>query len=177
MKACCSGCSSLPFAEAFDGADLTPFGLHREHQARAHGLAVEQDRAGAADAVLTTDMRPGLAAFVADGVDQRAARIDADAVAAPVDGERDLALLGHAAACSSARRVTVRGKVAAIVRAGGGIVERIDRRGQRRRRRFECCTAGRTPGERLLGRRDPPRLRLDAADRHPRLADHAVSTR
>ncbi len=71
--------------EPFDGANLTPFGLHREHQARAHGLAVEQDRAGAADAVLTADMRPGLSAIVADGIDEGSARIDADIVAPPID--------------------------------------------------------------------------------------------
>ncbi len=108
MNACCSGCSSSPLRQAFDGADFAAFGLHREHQARAHRLAVEQHRAGAADAVLAADMGSGLAAFVADRVHQRAARIDAHAVAAAVDVEGDLALLAHAAACSSARRVTVR---------------------------------------------------------------------
>src|SRR5262249_35487932 len=93
--------------QALDGADRASFRLHREHQAGTHGLAVEQDGAGAADAVLATDMGAGLAAIVADGVDQRAARIDTDVVAPAVDGQRELALLGHAAACSSARRVTV----------------------------------------------------------------------
>jgi hypothetical protein len=58
--------------------------------------------------VLAAEVRAGEAAIVADGIDQGAARIDADTVAASVDRERDLALLAHAAACSSARRVTVR---------------------------------------------------------------------
>ena len=65
-------------AEPFDGADVLALRLHREHQAGAHRLAVEDDRAGAADAVLAADMRAGLPAIVADGVDQRLARLDPD---------------------------------------------------------------------------------------------------
>src|SRR5262245_53650019 len=97
----------VALCQALDGADRPALGLHRKHQTRAHGLAIEQDGAGAADAVLAADVGAGLAAVVADGVDQRAARIDADVMAPAVDGERKLALFGHAAACSSARRVTV----------------------------------------------------------------------
>ncbi len=62
--------------EALDGADPAAIGLHGEHQAGAHRLAVDQHRAGAADAMLAADMRAGLAAVVADRVDQRAARLD-----------------------------------------------------------------------------------------------------
>ncbi len=68
----------LAVGEPFDGADLPAVGLDREHQAGADRLAVEDDRAGAADAVLAADMRAGLAAVVADRVDQRLARLDAD---------------------------------------------------------------------------------------------------
>ena len=93
MKACCSGCSSSSVGQTFDGADGAAFRLHGEHQAGADRLAVEQHRAGAADAMLAADMGSGLAAIVTDRVDQRAARIDADGVAAPVDVERELALL------------------------------------------------------------------------------------
>ena len=67
--------------QAFDGADRAALGLHREHQAGAHRLAVDQHRAGAADAVLAADMRAGQAAIVADRVDQRAARLHADVIA------------------------------------------------------------------------------------------------
>src|SRR5262245_66273984 len=98
----------VALCQSFDGADLPALGLHREHQAGAHGLAVEEHRAGAADAVLAADMSAGLAAFVADRVHQGAAGIDAHGVAAAVDRQRDLALLAHAAGCSSARRKTVR---------------------------------------------------------------------
>src|SRR4029078_424677 len=89
------------------GADLAAISLHREHQARTHRFTVDQHGAGAANAVLAADMRPGLTAIVADGIDQGSTWVDAHAVAASVDGQRDLAFLDHAAACSSARRVTV----------------------------------------------------------------------
>ena len=46
--------------------------LHREHQARAHRLAVEQNGAGAADAVLAADMRAVEAEMVAQAIEQRA---------------------------------------------------------------------------------------------------------
>ena len=47
--------------EALDGVDREPVGLHREHQAGAHGLAVELHGAGAADALLAADVRAGQA--------------------------------------------------------------------------------------------------------------------
>ena len=84
MNACCSGCSSSPFASPSTVRIWRALRLHREHQAGAHRLAVEQDRAGAADAVLAADMRPGLAAILADRIDQRAARLDADIVLLPL---------------------------------------------------------------------------------------------
>src|SRR5262249_34539697 len=96
--------------QAFDGADLAAFRLHGTHEARATRFAVEQNRARAAHAMLAADMGSGLPAIVADRIDQRAAWIHPDRMAASVDGERNLALLAHATARSSARRVTVRAR-------------------------------------------------------------------
>ena len=45
--------------EPFDGLHLVPVGLHGEHDAGPRRLAVEEHRAGAADAVLAPDMRAG----------------------------------------------------------------------------------------------------------------------
>src|SRR3974390_122785 len=45
--------------------------------------------------MLATDMRAGLAAIVADGVDQRFACLDADRIVAAVDVERDIEFLVH----------------------------------------------------------------------------------
>ena len=97
--------------EPLDGADLPALRLHREHQAGAHGDVVEDDGAGAADAVLAADMGAGLPAVVADGVDQRAPRLDPDRIVAAVDGERDVDFLGHGRALrvlirSSTRRAS-----------------------------------------------------------------------
>ena len=83
--------------QPFDGADLLAIGLHGEHQAGAHRLAVDDDRAGAADAVLAADMGAGLPAILADGVSQCAPRLDADRVVAAVDGQGDGGLFAHAA--------------------------------------------------------------------------------
>ena len=71
--------------QTLDGANFLAVGLHREHQAGAHRLAVDDHRAGAANAVLAADMGAGLPAILADGVDQRAPRLDRDGVVAAVD--------------------------------------------------------------------------------------------
>src|SRR5580700_2480481 len=81
--------------EPLDGADAAAVGLDREHQAGAHRIVVEDDGAGAADAVLAADMGPGLAAVIADGVDKGAPRLDPDRIVAPIDVERDVESVGR----------------------------------------------------------------------------------
>ena len=49
----------LALGKTLDGQQLGAVGLHGEHQAGARGLAVEQDRAGAADPVFAADMSAG----------------------------------------------------------------------------------------------------------------------
>ena len=83
--------------EPFDGADFLALGLDGEHQAGAHRLVVDDDRAGAADAMLAADMGAGLPAIVANGVDQSAARLDADRIIPAVDVERDVEFFVHRA--------------------------------------------------------------------------------
>src|SRR5215470_3187906 len=51
------------------------FGLHREREAGAHGFAVEQHRAAAADAMLAAHMGAGRAQHMADEVAQQHARL------------------------------------------------------------------------------------------------------
>src|SRR5262245_19425417 len=60
--------------EALDRDQLRAVGLHREHQAGARGLAVDQDRARTTNAVLAADVRPREAEVLADEVDQQLAR-------------------------------------------------------------------------------------------------------
>ena len=90
-EACCIGCSLSPFASPSTVRIVCAVRLHREHQARAHRRAVDDHRAGAADAMLAADMRAGLAAILADRVGQRLARLDADGVVAAIDGEGNVA--------------------------------------------------------------------------------------
>src|SRR6266700_743856 len=81
--------------ETLHGANLAALRLHREHQAGAHRVIVEDHRAGSADAVLAADMGAGLPAILADRIDQRLARLHPDGVIAPIDGERDIDLFTH----------------------------------------------------------------------------------
>ncbi len=60
--------------EPLDGGDLEALRGDREHQAGAHRPAVDQDRAGAADAVLAADVGAGEAEVVAQRVGQQPAR-------------------------------------------------------------------------------------------------------
>src|ERR1700732_772964 len=64
----------LDGAEAFDGLERAAVGLHREQQAGAHAVAVENDSAGAADAMLAADMGAGEAERLAQEVAEQAAR-------------------------------------------------------------------------------------------------------
>src|SRR5262249_33660667 len=98
--------------------------LHREHQAGAHRFAINDHRAGTADAVLATDMGAGLPAVVADGIDQRLAWLDPDGVAAAVDGERDVDLLAHRRGSTSLNFAMMRSSSAALLRTTSGKVSR-----------------------------------------------------
>src|ERR1700716_4174020 len=82
--------------DALDRGDLVAVGLHRQHQAGARRLAVEQDRAGAAYAVLAAKMRAGEPEIMPDKIRQGDADLDLLLVTLAVDGQRDGSLLGHA---------------------------------------------------------------------------------
>ena len=83
----CSGVRSASLDRPSTVTTLRAFGLHREHQAGAHRLAVDQHGAGAADAVLAADMGAGEPQLVAQAIGQRQARLDVDADLLAVDLE------------------------------------------------------------------------------------------
>src|SRR5262249_49123963 len=60
--------------EALDRLDLTLVAGDGEYQARARRLAVDEDRAGAADAVLAAEMRAGEIAALAQKIRERQSR-------------------------------------------------------------------------------------------------------
>src|SRR5919206_3442860 len=70
----------LARAQALDGLDGGAVRLHREGQTGAGAVAVDQDRAGATDAVLAARMRPGEAEFLAQEVVQQETGLDSAAV-------------------------------------------------------------------------------------------------
>ena len=62
--------------QPFDGLDRSPVGLHGERQTAPHDLAVDANRAGAANAMLAADMRAGQSELVAQKIRQMRAWLD-----------------------------------------------------------------------------------------------------
>src|SRR5262249_60473627 len=83
------GMEPVALGEPFHSTDRTSGRLNGKHQAGADRLAINDDRAGAAHAVLAADVRAGLTAILADGVRERAPRLDTDRIVACIDGERE----------------------------------------------------------------------------------------
>ena len=97
------GVELLALGQPLDGDDLAALGLPGEHEARAHELAVEVDRARAALALLAGVLRAREVEVVAQGHEQALALPDAVGLAQlAVDGE------GQAHRCSSHAHVSVR---------------------------------------------------------------------
>ena len=113
-------------AEPLDRHDLRALGLHRQHQAGAHRVAVDDDRTGAAHPMLTADMRAGQAEPVAQAIGEGRARLDLDLGRLAIDREGDALLRPRP--CASARSTQGLDEGAAIGGAGMKIVGRIDRR-------------------------------------------------
>src|ERR1051326_1467463 len=81
--------------QTFDGNDLGAFGLYRQHQTGADRGAVDQHRAGAANAVLAADMGAGQPQRVAQAIGQGQARFDFDLDGLAVDFKFDGHLLSR----------------------------------------------------------------------------------
>ena len=90
--------------QALDGLDVVAVGLHREHDARPRRLAVEEDRARAADAVLAPDVRAGQAEILAEEIAEQQARLDLAAVPRAVHGDVDGDVRAHEARSVTANR-------------------------------------------------------------------------
>jgi hypothetical protein len=88
--------------ETLDGHDGAALGLHRQHQARADRFPIDNDRAGAAHAVLAAEMGSGLPQLVAQTIGQMHAGLDIDQGGLAVEPEIHL---HHAPRfCAAARR-------------------------------------------------------------------------
>ncbi len=72
---------------ALDGLDRAAVGLHGEHEARPHGLAVDLHGARAADAVLASEVRADELEVVAQEVAEGAPHVDLALVELAVDAD------------------------------------------------------------------------------------------
>ena len=90
--------------EPFDRDDLVAVGLRGEHEARAHELAVEEDGARSALALLARVLRAGKLEPVAERREEALARPDVGLTGLAVDRQLD----PHARHLSSARPVSTR---------------------------------------------------------------------
>ena len=79
-------------AQPLDGDDLGAVGLHRKREARARAAPVQRDRAGAAHAVLATEMRAGEMQMIPQEIRKREADRHGLLVGPAVHGHRDALL-------------------------------------------------------------------------------------
>jgi hypothetical protein len=96
-------------SDAFDGEEFMSVRLHREHQAGPRRAAIEEDGAGAAHAMLTTEMGAGQAKLVTHKIGQRHPDLDLLLVPLAVDGQRDFSRLAHPRSSRSADAATPAG--------------------------------------------------------------------
>ncbi len=166
-NACCTGPERpVGVGQPLDGGDLAVDRGHREHQARPHRPAVDEHRAGAADAVLAADVGAGQAEVVAQRVGEQPPGGYGDVVRDAVDVQADVVeRLAHCAALvwaiSSPRRR--RGR-SAPAPAGRG-----SRRWRGCRRRGRGARAPRRRGRRRRRRSGrPPSVRRRPTGNRPR---------
>ena len=80
---------AIGIGKAFDRSHLTAIGLDGQHQAAPHGLAIDNHRAGAADAVFAAQMHAGIARVIAQEIAERFAGLDRGAFGSAIDRHFD----------------------------------------------------------------------------------------
>ena len=81
--------------QPLDGQDLSSVCLHGEEETRPNGLAVEKNRAAAADSLLAAQMSSGEPKMVAQEVSQRQTRLHKSFTLFTVDGQLNGKLCHH----------------------------------------------------------------------------------
>jgi hypothetical protein len=77
------------------GHNLRPIGLDGKHEARADRLSVEENRARAANPVLTPDVRPRKLQVLSQKIDQMLPGIDFPLNFTPIDLHSNATPVGH----------------------------------------------------------------------------------
>ena len=85
MNAACSGCEFAVARQTFDCGYLAAFVLHRQREARENSLAVAQNGASAARALVTSLFRASQVQILTQRVEKRNTRLDVERVRLPID--------------------------------------------------------------------------------------------
>jgi hypothetical protein len=85
MKAACMGCNFDSLGQALDGGDVIAIVHRRQAETGIDALAIDQDRAGPALAVIAPLLRAGHLEMLTQEVEQRYSRIDFQSVEFAVD--------------------------------------------------------------------------------------------
>ena len=109
--------------QALDGGERCAVGLDREHEAAADGLAVDQDGAGTADAVLTAEVGAGEAAVLAKRVGEGAAGSTSSRMRSPLT----LKVTSIGFSLVDSGRASARRTISAVIarRKGAGMVSSV----------------------------------------------------
>ena len=75
--------------KTFHGVKLGAVGLHREHKAGTHRLAVEQNGASTANPMFTTQVRAGEVQLLTNEIGQRHSDFNEPLINPPVDRDLD----------------------------------------------------------------------------------------
>src|SRR5262245_29436305 len=89
-KARLQGRETFILREPLDGDNFAALRLHCQQQTAAHGLAVEEHRAGTANPMLAADMRAGQPQLMAQAIGERQARLDRKLDLTTIDLEANL---------------------------------------------------------------------------------------
>jgi hypothetical protein len=81
--------------ESLDGRDGRTLRLDRKREARASGLAVDENRAATADAVLAADVRARETEGMAQDIGEKPSCLDVNLVGDRVDGQLDASALAR----------------------------------------------------------------------------------
>ena len=100
-ECCAQFAGNLVIIEAFDRGYIGALAGERVGDAGARRNAIDEHRAGAANAMLAAEMRPGEVQLLANEIGEMGARLDRASDLLAVHRQRDFA---HCSACAAARR-------------------------------------------------------------------------
>jgi len=126
VKGLLQGMKLVGVAQGFDGPELPPVSLNREHQAGAHRLVIEENGARATDPVLAANPGPGKTELVTQEIREEQPGLDAPLVPDPVDHDTNGVLPVHAQSPEVSIRMAEPGGTGCGHEAGAGVGKRVN---------------------------------------------------